>query len=124
MVKPRIIETDHGIQGEYDIEIYDQMMRRMRDKGWIETNLILKAGITQGLVLEMGPGPGYLGLEWLKKTEGTSLRALEIELTPDQCAWLEVSPREMAPFPTDIQNVSGVALQTAHLPAAKRKEHQ
>ena len=78
MVKPRVTETDQGIQGEFDVRIYDSMMRRMRDKGWIETDLILKAEIKQGLALEIGPGPGYLGLEWLKKTEGTSLKALEI----------------------------------------------
>jgi hypothetical protein len=39
----------------------------MRDKGWMETDLILKLGIQHGLALEVGPGPGYLGLEWLKK---------------------------------------------------------
>ncbi|MBN1103112.1 MAG: class I SAM-dependent methyltransferase [Deltaproteobacteria bacterium] len=78
MVKPRIIETGEGIQGELDVRHYDAMMRRMRDKGWLETDLILKAGITRGLALEVGPGPGYLGLEWLKKTTGTSLRAVEI----------------------------------------------
>ncbi len=78
MVKPRIVETDQGIQGESNVKIYDSMMRRMRDKCWIETNLILNAGIRQGLVLEVGPGPGYLGLEWLKKTKGTNLKALEI----------------------------------------------
>ena len=78
MVKPRIVETDQGIQGKFDVRIYDSMMRRMRDKGWIETSLILKVGIRHGLALEVGPGPGYLGLEWLKKTVGTNLRALEI----------------------------------------------
>ncbi len=81
MTKPRISETDHGIQGEFTVEIYDRFMRRMRDRGWIETNLILKMGITHGLVLEVGPGPGYLGLEWLKKTQGSTLKALEI--SPD-----------------------------------------
>src|SRR4030042_434983 len=75
MVKPRVIETDQGIQGEFNVQTYDSMMRRTRDKGWIETNLILKAGIKQDLMLEVGPGPGYLGLEWLKKTEGTNLKA-------------------------------------------------
>jgi len=78
MVKPRVVETGQGIQGEFDVRIYDSMMRRMRDKGWIETDLILKAEIKQGLALEIGPGPGYLGLEWLKRTVGTSLKALEI----------------------------------------------
>lgn len=78
MVKPRIVETNEGIQGEFTVEVYDKMMRNLRDKGWIETELILKTEINCGLCLEIGPGPGYLGLEWLSKTEGTTLRALEI----------------------------------------------
>jgi len=73
-----VIETDEGIQGKFTVEVYDRMMRNLRDKGWIETELILKTGINSGLCLEVGPGPGYLGLEWLSKTEGTTLRALEI----------------------------------------------
>jgi ubiquinone/menaquinone biosynthesis C-methylase UbiE len=78
LVKPRIVETNEGIQGEFTVEVYDKMMRNLRDKGWIETELILKTEINCGLCLEIGPGPGYLGLEWLSKTEGTTLRALEI----------------------------------------------
>ena len=78
MVKPRISETDQGITGEFNTQMYDIIMRNMRDKGWIETNLILKEGISSGLALEIGPGPGYLGLEWLKKTTETRLKGLEI----------------------------------------------
>ncbi len=78
MVKPRVVETNEGIQGEFTVEVYDKMMRNLRDRGWIETDLVLKTGINHGLSLEIGSGPGYLGLEWLKKTEGTTLRALEI----------------------------------------------
>lgn len=78
LVKPRVVETTEGIQGEFTVEVYDKMMRNLRDRGWIETDLILKTGINHSLSLEIGPGPGYLGLEWLKKTEGTILRALEI----------------------------------------------
>ena len=78
MVKPRVKETDQGITGDYNTRYYDLMMRKMRDRGWIETNLILKEGISSGLALEIGPGPGYLGLEWLKKTQGTRLKGLEI----------------------------------------------
>jgi len=66
MTKARLIETDQGIQGDFNVNIYDQMQRRLRDKGWIETKDIIKSGITKGLALEVGPGPGYLGLEWLK----------------------------------------------------------
>ena len=78
MVKSRVVETEEGIQGEFDVQQYDQMMRRMRDKGWLETKEILNAGIVQGLALEVGPGPGYLGLEWLKNTQETSLKGLEM----------------------------------------------
>ncbi|RPJ63325.1 MAG: class I SAM-dependent methyltransferase [Dehalococcoidia bacterium] len=78
MVKPRIVETDHGITGEITTRMYDVMMRNMRDKGWIETNLILGEEISSGLALEIGPGPGYRGLEWLKRTKGTHLEGLEI----------------------------------------------
>ena len=92
MVRPRIVETEEGIQGEFNVETYDRFMRRMRDKGWIETSLVLKAGITQGLALEVGPGPGYLGLEWLKKTEGTRLKGLEI--SPDMIAIAERNAKE------------------------------
>lgn len=77
-MKGRIIETESGITGEFDTQMYDIMMRTMRDRGWIETNLVIKAGISSGLALEIGPGPGYLGLEWLKRTEGTLLKGLEI----------------------------------------------
>ncbi|MDD5622600.1 MAG: class I SAM-dependent methyltransferase [Actinomycetota bacterium] len=78
MVKERIAETDSGIQDELEVEIYDSFLRGMRDRGWLETNLIIETGINRGLSLEIGPGPGYLGLEWLKKTEGTRLKGVEI----------------------------------------------
>ena len=78
MTRPRVIETDQGIQGELTVSAYDKMQRRLRDKGWIETKDIIKSGITKGMALEVGPGPGYLGLEWLKYTQGTTLKGLDI----------------------------------------------
>jgi ubiquinone/menaquinone biosynthesis C-methylase UbiE len=78
MTKPRIIETNEGLQGEFVATAYDTMMRQSRDKGQLLTPMIVEAGITTGLVLEIGPGPGYLGLEWLKQTENTHLKALDI----------------------------------------------
>jgi ubiquinone/menaquinone biosynthesis C-methylase UbiE len=78
MTRARVPETDVGIQGGVTVDTYDQMQRRLRDKGWIETNDIIKSGLSSGLALEIGPGPGYLGLEWLKKTQDTTLKALEI----------------------------------------------
>lgn len=81
MVKRRRPETDEGIQGDFIVDIYNQMARRMRDKGWMETDSIIKSGIDSGLALEIGPGPGYLGLEWLKKTDNTFLKGVDV--SPD-----------------------------------------
>ena len=92
MVKPRIVETDEGIQDEFDVRTYNSMMRRLRDKGWMETDHILTSGITYGLALEIGPGPGYLGLEWLKKTESTML--LAVEISPEMTKIAERNARE------------------------------
>ena len=92
MTKPRIKETDQGIQGEVTVQVYDAFQRGMRDKGWIETDAIIKSGIRHGHVLEVGPGPGYVGLEWLRKTEGTRLTGLDI--SPDMVSMAERNSRE------------------------------
>jgi len=78
MIKQRIIETNEGIQAQFEVHAFNEFRRRMRDKGWIETEQVIKSGITQGLVLEISPGPGYVGLEWLKRTMRSKLKALEI----------------------------------------------
>ena len=78
MVKPRVVETGEGITGEFNVQMYDAMMRRLRDRGWLETKLIIGEGIASGHALEVGPGPGYLGLEWLSKTVDTTLQGLDI----------------------------------------------
>ena len=78
MIKQRIPETNHGITGEFEVKDYDVVQRKLRDKGYMETDDIIKSGINYGSALEIGPGPGYLGLEWLKKTQNTNLTWLEI----------------------------------------------
>jgi ubiquinone/menaquinone biosynthesis C-methylase UbiE len=60
---------------------YDQMLRGFRDKGWMETKSIINHGINHGHALEIGHGPSYLGLEWLKATVETCLTGLDI--SPD-----------------------------------------
>jgi len=92
MTKSRVKETDQGIQGEFTVEIYDRFQRTMRDRGWIETNAIIKSGIQTGHVLEIGPGPGYIGLEWLKSTNATHLTGLDI--SPDMIAIAERNANE------------------------------
>jgi ubiquinone/menaquinone biosynthesis C-methylase UbiE len=78
MNRGRIVETDQGIQDPESVAMYDEMLRSLRDRGWIETPGILRSGITAGHALEVGPGPGYLGLEWLRRTTETTLTGLEI----------------------------------------------
>jgi ubiquinone/menaquinone biosynthesis C-methylase UbiE len=92
MKKNRIPETDSGIQGEFNVAVYDQFQRNMRDRGLIETKEIIRSGIDTGSALEIGSGPGYVGLEWLKQTAGTRLTALEI--SPDMIVIAKKNVRE------------------------------
>ncbi|NLY92323.1 MAG: methyltransferase domain-containing protein [Firmicutes bacterium] len=78
MVKERIIETNEGIQDKLTVEIFDRFARIMRDKGWNNVDSIIKAGIVRGKALEIGPGPGYVGLEWLKRCPEATLVGCEI----------------------------------------------
>jgi methylase of polypeptide subunit release factors len=92
MARTRIPETDVGILGAATVETYDQMQRGLRDKGLLETNEVVANGLTRGRVLELGPGPGYLGLEWLKSTQGTLLEGLDI--SPDMIERARCNARE------------------------------
>lgn len=78
MVKRRRRGTDHGITGESASEFGDLTMWWMGGRGCVEAKEVIRAGIDAGCVLEVGPGSGYLGLEWLRRTEGTTLRGLDI----------------------------------------------
>lgn len=78
MPRKRVTETSEGIQNELTVEVFDNFAKTMRDKGWNNVDSIIKAGIIGGNVLEIGPGPGYVGLEWLKKAPGATLTGCEI----------------------------------------------
>ncbi len=77
MTKARIIESE-GVTGDLTVESYDKLMRSLMNKGYLDTSTIIQSGITYGTALEVGPGPGYLGIEWLSKTQGTFLKGLDI----------------------------------------------
>ena len=78
MARGRVIETNEGIQEHVTVAQYDAMQRGLRDKGFMETRDLIASGIDSGTAVEIGPGPGYLGLEWLSATEDTRLIAVEI----------------------------------------------
>ena len=78
MFETRIPETSDGIQDEIVVECYDHMQRGMRDQGHLPVDDIRRSTKDGDHALEIGPGPGYFGLEWLSKTKKTILTGLEI----------------------------------------------
>jgi len=78
MIKKRILETNEGIQNEITVEIYNEFAKHMRDKGWHNVDKFIELGINKGDILEIGPGPGYVGLEILKRSPLAKLTGIEI----------------------------------------------
>ncbi len=78
MISARIPETDEGIQDEITVEQYDIMQKGLLDAGHLSADSLCRSGINSGTGLEIGPGPGYYGLEWLRATSGTKLVGVEI----------------------------------------------
>ena len=81
MTEVRTPQTDLKERQNFFTRIYDDMTSGMLSGGWLKAQYlepVIRSGITSGLVLEVGSGPGYLGLEWLKSTEGTTLKCLDI----------------------------------------------
>jgi ubiquinone/menaquinone biosynthesis C-methylase UbiE len=82
MTEARTPQTDLKERRGFFARIYDDMTHVMLNEGWLKAQYlapIIRSGIISGLVLEVGSGPGYLGLEWLKSTEGTTLKCLDID---------------------------------------------
>ena len=78
MLANRITETDEGMQDKTTGEIYKSYAEFMRDEGWYEIDSILETGISGGDILEIGSGPGLVGLEIAKKLPGSKLTGYEI----------------------------------------------
>lgn len=77
MGKPRIRETGAGIQDPVTAKQYDRLARQLRDLGWSGVQEMLSAGLGSGALLEVGPGPGYLGLELARHLGSRSLTGCE-----------------------------------------------
>jgi len=107
MTKPRVPETNEGIQDALDVEVFNRFAQGMRDKGWNNVDTIIFAGIRAGDVLEIGPGPGYVGLEWLKACPEGKLTALEI--SPQMIAMATRNAAEYG-FSARVAYVEGNAL--------------
>ena len=105
MLKPRVIETNEGIQNELTVQIFDAFAKTMRDKGWNGVDSMLQSGISSGNILEIGPGPGYIGLELLKKLSGAALTGCEI--SP---AMIKIAEKNAASYGVDAKYVQGNAI--------------
>ena len=69
MLTKRIAETSEGMQDEKIVEMYKSYAVFKRDNGWYEIDSMLETGISGGDILEIGSGPGLVGLEIAKKYE-------------------------------------------------------
>lgn len=108
MTKPRVPETNEGIQDALDVAVFDRFAQGMRDKGWNNVETIIAAGVCAGDVLEIGPGPGYVGLEWLKACPEGRLTALEI--SPEMIAMATKNAAGYG-FSSRVQYAEGNALE-------------
>ena len=106
MIKIRVIETNEGIQNEVTVEAFDEFARSMRDKGWNGVDGMIASGIKGGDILEVGPGPGYVGLELAKKIHPTSLTGCEI--SP---AMLRIAEKNAAEYSIPAHYVLGNCME-------------
>ena len=75
--KPRISESEIGIQDPVTAGMYDRLARQLRDWGWNGVREMLSADLGSGALLELGPGPGYVGLELARQLGSRSLTGCE-----------------------------------------------
>jgi len=93
MTAARVPETDDTASGRAFADAYDRMQAHLWRQGWLETGDLLLEGIAGGSVLEVGSGPGYLGLDWLLRTKDTVLVGLDIN--PDMVEIAASHAREL-----------------------------
>lgn len=105
MTKARVVETNRGIQDATAAEMFDLFARQMRDKGWNGVDTMIASGIRGGDILEIGPGPGYVGLEVMKKAEGGTLTGYEI--SP---AMIRIARRNALDYGIEAEYVEGNAM--------------
>ena len=59
-------------------ELYDEMLKSMRDKGWLNLQLLKEKCAGHSKFLEIGSGPGYIGLEIIKQQDDAMLTGVDI----------------------------------------------
>ena len=77
MAKARISPADQWRASKEAAIACDLHMQNQRDNGRLQTESIIGSRIDLGYALEIGTGPGHEGLEWLMKTEDTTLAGID-----------------------------------------------
>lgn len=106
MMKYRVIETNQGIQDQLTVDTFDVFARNMRDKGYNGVEGMIASGIGNGDLLEIGPGPGYVGLELAKRVGPKSLTGCEIS-----GAMIAFARKNAAEYGIDAAYVQGNAMR-------------
>ena len=105
MKKPRISESAAGIQDPDAARLYDRLARQLRDLGWNGVGEMLSAGLDSGALLELDPGPGYLGLELARQLGCSSLTGCTA--SP---AMLHIAQKNAAKYGTPAKYVLGSSM--------------
>ena len=105
MKKPRISEPAVGIQDPAAAKLYDRLARQLRDLGWNGVREMLSAGLGPGTLLELDPGPGYLGLELARQLGSQSLTGCVVNP-----AMLRIARKNAAEYGLQADYVLGSAM--------------
>ncbi len=103
--KPRISESETGIQDPVTAGMYDRLARQLRDWGWNGVREMLSAGLGSGALLELGPGPGYVGLELARQLGSESLTGCG-----DSPLMARIARKNAAEYGMDADYVVGSAM--------------
>ena len=85
MTKARVAVTNEVVLGRVTAETYDRFARFLRARGWDSLDSLLNAGLEGENFLDAGSGPGYIGLEWLKRRGGNA-RLAGLDISPAMIA--------------------------------------
>ncbi len=83
-----------GNRPPYNAQLFDNMIRQLGDMGRLPVEPILACGIKAGRVLEIGCGPGWIGLEWLRHTDDAEY--VGVDFDPDMIAMAQRNREEVA----------------------------
>lgn len=106
MKKQRIRESEIGVQDPVTAGMYDRFARQLRDWGWNGVREMLSAGLGSGAMLELGPGPGYVGLELARQLGSQSLTGCDV--SP---AMVRIARKNAAEYGLSARYVLGSAME-------------